>query len=77
MKSSIGILGFGVVGKSALKFLTKFISTKLKKKLNITIWDKRSLSSVELDMLEEHGVQNHAPLSLNSFFKRVFINASR
>ncbi len=77
MKSSIGILGFGVVGKSALKFLTKFILTKFKKKLKITIWDKRCLSSGELDMLEEYGVQNHAPLFLDSFFKskdQIFVS---
>ncbi|MBD3273529.1 UDP-N-acetylmuramoyl-L-alanine--D-glutamate ligase [Candidatus Dependentiae bacterium] len=65
MKNNIGILGFGVVGKSALKFLKQNY-----KNFNIDLWDKRSLSSFESDLLKEYGIQNPTPLTLNEFLKK-------
>lgn len=65
MQNNLGILGFGVVGKSALKYFKKKY-----KNLSIKVWDKRDLSAELLsmqdsDLLKGCDVVNHALLSLD------------
>lgn len=61
MQNSLGILGFGVVGKSALKFFKKkYKDTK------ITVWDQRDFSDFEVQILNKYDIDN-AHLKFDEF----------
>jgi UDP-N-acetylmuramoylalanine--D-glutamate ligase len=71
MQNTLGILGFGVVGKSAFKFFKKKY-----KDIKIIIWDQRDLTDPEKKLLKESGV-NYAPLSFDEFCsinQKVFVS---
>ncbi|MBD3231504.1 UDP-N-acetylmuramoyl-L-alanine--D-glutamate ligase [Candidatus Dependentiae bacterium] len=56
MLKKIGILGFGIVGKSYLKFFLK-----LHANLEIGIWDKRQLEDFELKLIKDLNVKIFNP----------------
>ncbi|MFH1462026.1 MAG: UDP-N-acetylmuramoyl-L-alanine--D-glutamate ligase [bacterium] len=64
MQNSLGILGFGVVGKSALNFLRNKSNN-----LQINIWDNRVLSQDEFELIKKHNANLCASLSLDQFIK--------
>lgn len=71
MKNTLGILGFGVVGKSALKFLRN-----KNKNIQINIWDKRVLNTDEIKLIKKHGAKLCADISLDQFVKdnNIFVS---
>lgn len=54
MQNKIGILGFGVVGKSALKF---FQNKKTKDEFTLNVWDQKSIDPESQKNLSEKTVQ--------------------
>lgn len=66
MQGKIGIIGFGVVGKSVLKF---FQNTEAK--TAISVWDQKILDSDTQKNLIDHGIQtfNGASTPLDDFIK--------
>ncbi len=79
MPNSIGILGFGLVGKSALKILSKTlnVSSKFYKNLEINLYDRRVLTKFELDLLKKYSVNVYSPIDINDFIKnseKVFVS---
>ncbi|MCK4265515.1 UDP-N-acetylmuramoyl-L-alanine--D-glutamate ligase [Candidatus Babeliales bacterium] len=69
LKEKIGILGFGIVGKSFLTFLKSFNK-------QISIWDSRELTTEELNLINDsHAIISH--LSLEKFIQEndsIFIS---
>lgn len=76
----IGIVGFGVVGKSALSFLTgeqgaQYLSSLVPggdhKKVTLRVWDERELSEQEIEMIKKLGAQicQQPEVSLDSFIE--------
>ena len=60
----IGIIGFGVVGKSVLNFL------RLRdQKAQISIWDQRQLSLTEQEIITRAHAQHASAISLEKFFQ--------
>jgi UDP-N-acetylmuramoylalanine--D-glutamate ligase len=49
MKKRVGIVGFGIVGKSALQFLSKYESNS-----SISVWDERDLSKQEHALIKKY-----------------------
>ena len=72
MQKQIGIIGFGVVGKSVLRFLiqNEFLQSKLCQNALISVWDQRSLSNQERKVIEQYGAKfiHSSFKSLDSFF---------
>lgn len=71
MENILGIVGFGVVGKSALKFLRN-----KDKQLKINIWDKRILNSYELQLIKKYKAKLCFNISLDKFinYNNIFIS---
>ena len=65
MQEKIGILGFGVVGKSVLRFLKN-----LDNNLDVGIWDQRELQKFELELVASFSATNFdsSKTNLKSFF---------
>ena len=66
MSEKIGILGFGVVGKSVLKFLREFnISSE------VGVWDKRNLGNEEISLIKNLKAVffDSSDISLQKFLK--------
>ena len=72
MSDSIGILGFGIVGKSTLKFLKS-----LDNNFKINIFDERVLTAEELKEVVDLGGQLFEQSKINSFFEnseKIFVS---
>ncbi|MCK4651245.1 UDP-N-acetylmuramoyl-L-alanine--D-glutamate ligase [Candidatus Babeliales bacterium] len=67
MEKKLGIWGFGVVGKSALKFFSLQF-----KNCDIGIWDQRRLSNQEINLIKSFNASffNHINIDLKTFFNR-------
>lgn len=73
----LGIVGFGVVGKSAFSFFTRhkgddrFLAILGQVDYSISVWDRRDLSSEELLLIEQAGAHciSHSKLSFDEFFR--------
>ncbi len=57
MKQSIGILGFGIVGKSALQLVTTHWHKIINVKPMVYVWDQRTLSDDEYTLIKKAGAQ--------------------
>jgi len=66
MQEKLGIVGFGVVGKSVLRFLSK------NSKFKIFVWDKRELSPQEKLILQNDGAElvDSGKMTVEVFFEQ-------
>ena len=68
MKTRMGIVGFGIVGKSVLRFLSRHgFRGRFPSDIDITIFDSRSLSCEESDLIEKYKAKHVADIELERF----------
>ncbi|QQR49371.1 UDP-N-acetylmuramoyl-L-alanine--D-glutamate ligase [bacterium] len=79
----IGILGFGIVGKSVIRFIKTYESEVSQRlfgfatQLTLNVWDKKNLTEQEYDLLAEYHAQHMSHVDVQLFVQmHDFIVAS-